>query len=424
MDAGFDAYYGQNGGAPFTGYGGPGDAGPIPGFPPVPSPPGTWTPNTNLPGLGAPTSEFLTSALVSRAIEQIAKAMSAGLPYFMALDFAAPHFPYAVAPGPGENAPPGLGPSDWMTLDPQVHASLIAQVTAAYGAYPPAGTPALNPVQARAAFKTLVAYMDVQIGRLMQHVDLKDTYVIFAGDNGTQGAGFNPNFNAVEPPNDAAKSKGTLYRNGVEVPFLIAGPRIKKKGRTSKALVTTTDIYATVFDLMGERQPKDTKGQSISFKPVLAKRPGKRKVNVAEFFNATAVVGGTGQGAQDNEGRVVADKRYRLLAKPVTNEADGSYVCRDDSLADPADDCFNALTGIYEKKIALEFYDTRKDPFETDALVLNEMNFKQFLRFEFLCWHMNEISRKAKYFQNGKTCRFNGSNLVDIDPTTTVASAQ
>lgn len=341
----------------------------------------------------------------------------------MALDFAAPHFPYAVAPGPGENAPPGLNPGDWLTLDPQVHAGLIAQVNTAYGAYPPAGTPALNPTQARAAFKTLVAYMDVQIGRLMQHVDLKDTYVIFAGDNGTQGVGLNPNFNAVEPPFDPAKSKGTLYRNGVEVPFVVAGPGIKKRGRTSKALVTTTDIYATVFDLMGERQPKDTKGQSISFKRVLAKRPGQRKVNVAEFFNATAAVGGTGQGAQNNEGRVVADKRYRLLAKPVT-ETDGSYVCLDNSLADPADDCLNELTGIYEKKIALEFYDTKKDPLETDALVLSEMNFKQFLKFELLCWHMNEISRKAKYFQNGKTCRFNGSNLVDIDPTATIASAQ
>jgi arylsulfatase A-like enzyme len=423
LNSGFDAFYGQYDGQPLTGYGG-GTA----------AEPDFWHSENSL-GEGE-TSEFLTSALVSKAIRFIHH--SGDEPYLMMLDVAAPHFPYEVAPGPGAPAPLE-NQGDWRTLHPVKHAGIIEQVEAAFGGtYPPAGTgislpptgstPEERTAQARAAFKSLIAYMDVQIGRLMQHVDLKDTYVIFAGDNGTQGflraPIFPAWFNSVEPPWDPNRSKVFLYRNGYEVPFLVTGPHIKKRGRTSDAAVTTTDIYATVLDIMGVRQPNQSRGESCSFMSVLRGDEGERQYNVTESFPPTATVGGllavAGASAVD-DGRVVGDSRFRLIARPVfeidpDTGATGAYVCKPGSQQDPLKDCLNEHTGIYEKVTEVEFYDLKYDPFENDSLVVEEMAADQLQAFQKLCGAINKVSKRATFYQNGGDCLKDGSNLKDIDP--------
>ena len=417
INSGFHKFYGQVPGGPHTrpcdpnnGYGGTNT--------------GPWTPHNNL-GLGL-TTEFLSSALVSQAIEFMKEAKEYGKPYYISLDFPSPHFRYEVAPGPDEPAPVE-NQNDWRTLNMTDHASVIAQVKAAFGGvYPDAGTgyDILNPDPAkiRAAFKSLVSYMDVQIGRLMEHVDLKNTFVFFAGDNGTQGLFFgSPIYDVIEAPYDPARSKGTLYRNGVEVPFIVAGPRIAGKGGTSDALVTTTDIYATVLNLMRVPQPVETYDDSFSFLKVLQGRArSARRVNVAEVFATGPTVGGTATGPYADEGRVVADKRFRLLSKPVIDDNgtpafpfDDLFVCREDSFQLPEDECFNPQTAIYEKETYLEFYDLEEDPFENNALTVAEMTRKQFAAFSRLCGEMNKISSRATYYMNGIVCEPDGSNLVD-----------
>jgi len=429
--SGFDTVYAQLGGGPGGGYGGSASL--------QQNVPDTWAPTNNL-GAG-PTSEFIPSSLISNAVQFIDSANDEGKPYYISLDFAAPHFPYEVAPGPNEPQPADFQgePGDWLTLDPVIHADVIKQVSNAFsngGAYPAAGTPVGPGTQApevitaksRAAFKSLVAYMDVQIGRLLENVDLSNTYVIFAGDNGTQGAGFNPAFNAVEPPQDDRRSKVTLYRNGVEVPFIVAGP-VRWKGRVSKSMVSTTDIYATVLDIAGLRQPRDTYGESISFERVLKGYRGKRRFNVAELYSARPINGGSERISAGGllagpsnpfpqEGRVVANTSFRLLAKPQTVAVGGGvvdYVCQDNQPSGLLD-CYNNGTGVFEKKLNLEFYDIRNDPSENDALVFDEMNRYQYRSFLRLCYQMNKVSRKATFFQNGKACDYRGENLIDIDP--------
>ena len=408
LDSGFEVFYGVLPGIPSTGYGGGAD--------PTPN----WTPENSL-GLGE-TNEFMTSALVSMAIKLIKK--SGDKPFYISLDFSAPHFPYEVAPGPGAPAPLE-NQHDWRTLHPVIHAEIIEQVKAAYGGeYPTAGTavspgPNFRP-EARAAFKSLIAYMDVQIKRLMEHVDLKNTYVIFTGDNGTQGNVplFPPWFGAVEPPWDENKSKTTLYRNGYEIPFIIAGPGIAKRGRESDVPVNTTDIYATVLDMMGIPQPHHTKDESFSLVNVLHGGEGYRKFNIAESFTPTAAVGGIVAVPGTyfaEEGRVVGTSRFRLQARAVIGD-DNGFVCRPGSSQDPAADCYNEHTGRYEKDIVLQFYDLYSDPFENDALVIDEMSPYQYKAFQKLCDAINKVSYNAKFYQNAGDCKSDGSNLTDIDP--------
>ena len=75
------------------------------------------------------------------------------------------------------------------------------------------------------------------------------------------------------------------------------------KGKGSKALVTTTDIYATVLDLVGAKQPWRTRKSSISFADTLKfkKYSGLRRFLVAERGATTITVGG-GAAPNPNEG--------------------------------------------------------------------------------------------------------------------------
>lgn len=454
LDSGFDSFVGIDFGLPITGWGGSflkNDLGESIDFHTVFTSevvtPGTPTTPTEYGEVT--TTEYLTNYITTVAIEQI-KNRDPKKPYFMALDYLAPHFAvpadvYEIAPGPNEPLPPGVDEKDFLRLDPVIHADVIQQVKDAFagqygGAYPPAGAPATIPMiqdpngepgdmipefegsvvaRRRAAFKSLISYMDLQIGRLLKHVDLKDTYVLFIGDNGTQGGGL---FGVVEAPNDTNRSKNTLYLNGVAVPFIVAGPKIYKPGRTTKAPATVTDVLATLADLARIRQPAGTRRDSISFKRVLQGKHPRRRYNVAERFNANRSVGGVTPGPGGQDGRVVANDRFRLIAKPVIEE--GTWVCLDGSAASPATECFNPKTGIYEKKHALEFYDLKIDPFEEDSLVYDEItDYAQYYGFVKLCKELNRVSRRAKYFQNGYICDWRtGDNLIDIDPAVEVAA--
>ena len=404
-----------------------------------------------------PTTEFADSALVSRAIQLIKEAEDAGKPYFIEYSALAPHFQYEVPPGPWDTTPPAdyAGePGGWRTLDKYAHKEVIVQIIAAFNQldetttptvsqvranletykhlYPDVGTrapgafgnPAPGPVadaQRRAAFKGLVSYMDVQLARLMKHVDWNNTYIIFIGDNGTQGGG--PVFNVIEPPNASNRSKSTIYRNGREVPLVFKGPGHRNvKGTWSDDLVSVTDLYATVLDLIGSKQPKKTRKSSYSFAKALKGGHSNRKFNVSEQFPATAAVGGLnpiGSGAPGPFGsgaRVVGIDGFSLLAFNRLDESN-FFVCRPDSTALPEEDCFNEETGIYEHVVDLEFYDLRSDPFEMDALVVEEMSKKQWRKFRRLCKKLNKVSKRANYYQNGKVCMMDGSNLTDRDPT-------
>jgi hypothetical protein len=292
--------------------------------------------------------------------------------------------------------------------------------------YPEPGTRAPGPppnpapdavAKRRAAFKGLVSYMDVQMDRLMEHVDWSNTYMVFVGDNGTQGGG--PVFSVIEPPNDTFKSKATVYRNGREVPMVFAGPgNLKDAWRND--LVNVTDLYATVLDLIGVRQPNNTKASSYSFARALEGGKSKRQVNVSELFPATRTVGGlndmgagpVGLGRPFGTGaRAVGNDRFSLLAFNRVDE-DNLFVCLPGSTALPDNDCLNEATGVYEHVVDLEFYDLEDDPFEMNPLLLGELTGQQNAAFSQLCASLNQISRNANYYMNGKdVCNPNGEQI-------------
>lgn len=264
-----------------------------------------------------------------------------------------------------------------------------------------------NVAQRRAAFKGLVSYLDVQMARLTEHVDWKNTYIVFLGDNGSQG-GAGP-FDIIEEPDDRTKSKATVFRNGREVPFVFAGPGMVKDVFVDD-LVNSIDLYATTLELVGARQPEETMHSSFSFAGVLDGYGTKRKINVSELYPATAIVGGLNKfgsglpGQPRNFGpgsRAVGDDRYSLLAFNSVDESN-TYVCREGSGTLPANDCFNFDTGIYEHVVDVNFYDVINDPGEEFPLMFKDLNYDQREAFLKLCAGLNELAREAIYYQNGE----------------------
>jgi len=63
------------------------------------------------------------------------------------------------------------------------------------------------------------------------------------GDNGTVPY-------VVREPFQKEKAKSTVYQGGINVPLLISGPGLKR-ATASKALVNSTDLFATILQMAG-----------------------------------------------------------------------------------------------------------------------------------------------------------------------------
>jgi arylsulfatase A-like enzyme len=121
--------------------------------------------------------------------------------------------------------------------------------------------------------------------------------VIFVGDNGTPSA-------VVDSGVDRSKAKGTVYQRGVRVPLIIAGPQVVNGGRVEDALISGTDLFATIADLSGQSQTSGI--DSISLQPYLAAttHPTARSWVYTETFTGTS---------PDNGSAALRDSRYKLV---------------------------------------------------------------------------------------------------------------
>lgn len=137
----------------------------------------------------------------------------------------------------------------------------------------------------RTAYEKLIVTIDVALSQMLSVVDLKSTYIIVIGDNGTP-----PNATTLQQDRD--KVKTTPYEGGIRVPFIIYGPGITP-GDTD-TLATIADILPTLSDILGV--DVDVDGESLI--PVL-KNPA---IDVHDHVFAS------------NEGdRAVIQDRYKLI---------------------------------------------------------------------------------------------------------------
>ncbi|MDG1051122.1 MAG: sulfatase-like hydrolase/transferase [Planctomycetota bacterium] len=112
----------------------------------------------------------------------------------------------------------------------------------------------------RAHFMAMVDALDAEIGRLLAGIPAPTrarTQVIVLSDNGTASK-------AQFKDRPVRLGKGSLFEDGIRVPMIVAGSAVESPGRASSALVNTTDLFATVHELMGVA-PAEEAVDSLSF---------------------------------------------------------------------------------------------------------------------------------------------------------------
>ncbi len=123
-------------------------------------------------------------------------------------------------------------------------------------------------IQDNAAFASMVAAMDENVGRIIQCLEENEmdqnTWIIFTSDNGGRSTLFNKNAETSNEPLRAGK--GWCYEGGIRVPLIISGPKVRKPGRQSEQPVVSMDFFTTLLTIAGIEH---TSNDGMNLLPVL-----------------------------------------------------------------------------------------------------------------------------------------------------------
>ena len=209
-----------------------------------------------------------------QAVKDLSRLKQLDKPFFMAVGFVKPHLPFT--------APKKY----WDMYD-------HAKIPLAANPYPPKGAPRQSlhksaelrgnfsgmPHKGKMpdkisrnlvhAYYACTSFADAQVGKLLDELDkLKiadETIVIVWGDHGWQLG------------EHGLWAKHCVYHTSMHSPMILRVPG-QKGGVRCHALTEFVDIYPTLCDLAGHKQPEHLEG--LSFKPLLAdpKRPWKKAI--------------------------------------------------------------------------------------------------------------------------------------------------
>lgn len=228
-----------------------------------------WTKTTNAAG-GSPTitASHSVYATDDNSAEAIAKIAEFGEdPWLVYLAFSAPHGPFHVPTSPLTT-----------TVD--------------------AGS------SNRMKYEAAVEAMDREIGDVIDSIPasiLADTTIVFLGDNGTPAG-------VTELPFVSSHAKSTVYEGGINVPLIVRSPHAVP-GTESMAFVHSTDVFATIADILGL---ESTAEDSLSLLPHLVD-PARgthpaRPYAYAEQFEPNGV-----SGPYTDHRKGIRDDQYKLI---------------------------------------------------------------------------------------------------------------
>ncbi len=113
--------------------------------------------------------------------------------------------------------------------------------------------------QENAAYASMVAAMDENVGRLLEALKTqgldKNTWVVFTSDNGGLSTLMGKNAPTSNSPLRAGK--GWCYEGGIRVPLIIAGPGVVEPGRNDYEPVIGMDFFPTLLSIAGIQHDKN-----------------------------------------------------------------------------------------------------------------------------------------------------------------------
>ena len=177
-------------------------------------------------------------------------------PFFLHVNFTAPHDPLLIPPGYEKMYNPAKIPlpANFRPEHPFDHGNIRGRDEKLL----PFPRTAKDVKADLAAYYAVISHMDAQVGRILAALEETGqagrTLVLFTSDHG------------LAIGSHGLRGKQNMYDHTVGVPLLIRGPGIPK-GKTHDAQCYLRDLYPTVCDLINVPIPKTVEGKSLA--PVL-----------------------------------------------------------------------------------------------------------------------------------------------------------
>lgn len=211
-----------------------------------------------------PDNTYKDGQTAETAIAALRRLRGRPEPFFLAVGFSKPHLPF-IAPR-----------KYWDLYDP-------AKIRLAPNPNPPDGAPAFaltssgelrnysgipaeGPIPDATArtlkhgYYAAASYTDAQIGKVLDELDhsglAANTIVVLWGDHGWKLG------------EHGAWAKHSNFENDTNAPLILSAPRMKARGKRTRALVEFVDIYPTLAELAG-LTPLPAHLEGVSMKPLL-----------------------------------------------------------------------------------------------------------------------------------------------------------
>jgi len=224
-------------------------------------PGGYYSPFKNPALKDGPEGEYLTDRLTNESIDFIKK--SSDKPFFLYMAYYTVHMP--------------IQPSKEFIEKYKAKRAALHLDTIPHKKEGDGWTKLL---QENAAYASMVASMDKNVGRILQTLKEqgldKNTWVIFTSDNGGLSTLYRKNAPTSNGPLRAGK--GWCYEGGMRVPLVIDGPGIVDSGRTTDELAVSMDYFTTILNIAGIEHPDN---DGVNLLPLLTEN---RQLNRDELF--------------------------------------------------------------------------------------------------------------------------------------------
>ena len=204
-----------------------------------------------------PDTSYPDGYITNVAVEQLVELSSQKKPFFLAVGIVKPHLPFGapkkyldlyknVILPPIQHPEKPSWSSTW-------HSSNEFYQYNVWGKDPNVDNNFADDV--RRHYAACVSYADAQVGiilaKLKESGADKNTVIVLWGDHG---------WNLGE---HAIWGKHNLFEEGVRSPLIISYPSLKNKGKKTKAIVETVDVFPTLCDLSGIEKPVFANGESL-----------------------------------------------------------------------------------------------------------------------------------------------------------------
>lgn len=178
-------------------------------------------------------------------------------PFFLQVNFTAPHDPLLMPPGYEKKYDPARMPlpANFLPEHPFDHGNFKGRDELLF-AWPRTAKEVRDEL---AVYYAVIAHLDEQVGRivkvLQERGELEHTLIIFASDQG------------LAIGSHGLRGKQNMYEHTIGVPLILAGPGIPK-GQRRDAQCYLRDLFPTVCGLAGIEVPRSVEGKNLV--PVLA----------------------------------------------------------------------------------------------------------------------------------------------------------